>query len=163
VCAVQVIDLLDPKVVAERKKGIDVTSTLRVREHPELGPFADGKTNMPVSSADEALAAFRKGCKARMVSSTELSPESSRSHGQFCLTLTHGSNGNMSQLSIVDLGGTGQGEGSSPSKVGRAGKAAAAQHAEGSAINKSLAQLGMVMNALAQVKTAGKDKKVHVP
>lgn len=150
------MDLLDPKVLAERKGKGDV-SRLRVREHPELGPFADGKIEVAVATASEAMDVFQRGSAARSTCKTPLAPQSSRSHGQFTLTLTH-PKGNMSQLSMVDLGGTGQGDGG----VKGAKKADAKLQTEGAAINKSLATLGMVMSALAKA-SKDKSKKVHVP
>lgn len=162
------IDLLDPKVLAERrgshKAGAKTELTkLRVREHPELGPFADGKIEIPITTAAEAMEIFTRGSAARSTCATPLAPASSRSHGQFTLTLTH-PKGNMSCLSLVDLGGTGQGDGAvkgvdggSPKKKGDAKLLA-----EGAAINKSLATLGMVMEALAK-QSKDKSKKVHIP
>jgi len=156
----QVFDLLNPKVLAERKAGAKAGKTevtaLRVREHPELGPFADGQMEVPVGSAAEAADVYQRGRAARATCATLLAPESSRSHGRFMFTLIH-PKGNKSGLSLIDLGGTGQGDGR-----GSKGKSAAKMQAEGAAINKSLATLGMVMGALAKA-AKNKDKKIHIP
>ena len=74
----QVRDLLRP---SNRKR-------LQVREHPQLGPFADGLTMSPILSPSAISKLLETGDKSRHVRATKMNDQSSRSHAILQLVLT---------------------------------------------------------------------------
>jgi kinesin family protein C2/C3 len=98
-----------------------------------------GRNWLPVSCADDALAALAQGCAARTTASTTLNASSSRSHVILTLKLQDESTNSSSMLSLVDLAGS--------ERVARS-EAQGLQLREAQAINKSLSALGDVMAAL---------------
>eukprot|EP01060_Flectonema_neradi_P038167 TRINITY_DN7938_c0_g1_i2.p1 TRINITY_DN7938_c0_g1~~TRINITY_DN7938_c0_g1_i2.p1 ORF type:complete len:802 (+),score=196.15 TRINITY_DN7938_c0_g1_i2:46-2451(+) len=74
----QVRDLLRPN---NRKR-------LQVREHPQLGPFADGLTMSPILSPSAISKLLETGDKSRHVRATKMNDQSSRSHAILQLVLT---------------------------------------------------------------------------
>ncbi|KAI9065179.1 kinesin heavy chain [Trametes sanguinea] len=125
---------------------------LQVHEEKSKGVYVKGLSDFYVSSAQEVYEIMRQGGAARVVSSTNMNAESSRSHSIFLITIQQRNtetgaqkNGN---LYLVDLAGS--------EKVGKTG-ASGQTLEEAKKINKSLSALGMVINAL----TDGKAK--HVP
>ncbi|KAH9856980.1 kinesin heavy chain [Lenzites betulinus] len=125
---------------------------LQVHEEKSKGVYVKNLSDYYVSSAREVYEIMRQGGAARVVSSTNMNAESSRSHSIFLITIQQRNtetgaqkNGN---LYLVDLAGS--------EKVGKTG-ASGQTLEEAKKINKSLSALGMVINAL----TDGKAK--HVP
>ncbi|KAJ1819520.1 hypothetical protein LPJ60_003715 [Coemansia sp. RSA 2675] len=118
--------------------------SLRVREHPALGPYVEDLTTAAVSTYEEMLAHMSQGNKARMVAATSMNEASSRSHAVFTIALTMRTQGagaeRVSRIRLVDLAG---------SERARATQATGERLREGAQINQSLAALGKVISALA--------------
>lgn len=135
-------DLLEPK-----------SNNLSVRESKERGVWIAGATDICCASAAEMLSVMRLGGANRVISSTRMNNDSSRSHSVFIITIEQRnvSTGSTKsgKLFLVDLAGS--------EKVGKT-------HAKGQTlkeaqhINKSLSALGSVMNAL----TSGQ-ANAHIP
>ncbi|PWA00493.1 hypothetical protein BB558_003456 [Smittium angustum] len=147
----KVFDLLDP----EKKR-----KTLRIREHPSLGPYVEDLTKAAVSSFNEIHAVLQAGNTQRVTASTRFNNESSRSHAVFTMKLVHNKydeNKNIqveieSKISLVDLAGSER-----TSQIGNDTK----RFKEGVSINKSLTTLGKVTSALASKELS--NKQVFVP
>ncbi|TMW56599.1 hypothetical protein Poli38472_006609 [Pythium oligandrum] len=128
-------------------------NNLNVRESKERGVWIAGATEVCCASSEEMMAVMRLGGANRVISSTRMNNDSSRSHSVFIITIEQRnvSTGSTKsgKLFLVDLAGS--------EKVGKT-------HAKGQTlkeaqhINKSLSALGGVMNAL----TSGQPN-VHVP
>ncbi|GBE81985.1 kinesin heavy chain [Sparassis latifolia] len=125
---------------------------LQVHEEKSKGVYVKNLSDYYVSSAREVYEIMRQGGAARVVSSTNMNAESSRSHSIFLITIQQRNTETGAQktgnLYLVDLAGS--------EKVGKTG-ASGQTLEEAKKINKSLSALGMVINAL----TDGKAK--HVP
>ncbi|DBA00017.1 TPA: hypothetical protein N0F65_002020 [Lagenidium giganteum] len=135
-------DLLEPS-----------SSNLSVRESKERGVWVAGATEVCCASADEMMAVMRLGGANRVISSTRMNNDSSRSHSVFIITIEQRNVATGStrsgKLFLVDLAGS--------EKVGKT-------HAKGQTlkeaqhINKSLSALGSVMNALTSGQSGA-----HIP
>ncbi|KAG6890681.1 hypothetical protein C0995_005053 [Termitomyces sp. Mi166 len=125
---------------------------LQVHEEKSKGVYVKNLSDYYVSSAREVYEIMRTGGAARIVSSTNMNAESSRSHSIFLITIQQRNTETGAQktgnLYLVDLAGS--------EKVGKTG-ASGQTLEEAKKINKSLSALGMVINAL----TDGKAK--HIP
>ncbi|KAF8636549.1 hypothetical protein AX17_003361 [Amanita inopinata Kibby_2008] len=125
---------------------------LQVHEEKSRGVYVKNLSDYYVSSAREVYEIMRTGGAARVVSSTNMNAESSRSHSIFLITIQQRNTDTGAQktgnLYLVDLAGS--------EKVGKTG-ASGQTLEEAKKINKSLSALGMVINAL----TDGKAK--HIP
>uniref|UniRef100_K3WGA2 Kinesin motor domain-containing protein n=1 Tax=Globisporangium ultimum (strain ATCC 200006 / CBS 805.95 / DAOM BR144) TaxID=431595 RepID=K3WGA2_GLOUD len=136
-------DLLEPS-----------SNNLSVRESRERGVWIAGATEVCCASADEMMGVMRRGGANRVISSTRMNNDSSRSHSVFIITIEQRNVATGStrsgKLFLVDLAGS--------EKVGKT-------HAKGQTlkeaqhINKSLSALGSVMNAL----TSGAQSSAHIP
>ncbi|XP_042870598.1 kinesin-like protein KIF14 isoform X2 [Penaeus japonicus] len=129
----------------------DRREALRVREHPEDGPYVEGVARHLVSSYNHLQTWLLLGNKERSIAATGMNDKSSRSHAVFTLRLkqmqvedVEGERLESSRVSIINL-------------VDLAGseRVAAAQSQgerlkEGVCINKSLLTLGKVITALAE-------------
>eukprot|EP00898_Chlorokybus_atmophyticus_P008946 jgi/Chlat1/9052/Chrsp94S00704 len=133
-------------------------TNIKLREDRHQRVHIDGVSELVVSTAEAAYAAFRTSTANRKVGSTDMNAESSRSHSVFTLKLESemtGANGvtkkRASRFHFVDLAGSEQQKHS---------------HAQGhllreaGKINKSLSALGNVIKALVD-NAQGKDR--HVP
>ncbi|GAB9468066.1 Kinesin-related protein 3 [Globisporangium polare] len=135
-------DLLEPTL-----------NNLSVRESRERGVWIAGATEVCCASADEMMSVMRLGGANRVISSTRMNNDSSRSHSVFITTIEQRNVATGStrsgKLFLVDLAGS--------EKIGKT-------HAKGQTlkeaqhINKSLSALGSVMNAL----TSGQ-ANAHIP
>ncbi|KAI0322238.1 kinesin heavy chain [Amylostereum chailletii] len=125
---------------------------LQVHEEKNKGVYVKNLSDYYVSSAQEVYEIMRQGGAARVVTSTNMNAESSRSHSIFLITISQRNTETGAQktgnLYLVDLAGS--------EKVGKTG-ASGQTLEEAKKINKSLSALGMVINAL----TDGKAK--HIP
>ncbi|EGN95951.1 hypothetical protein SERLA73DRAFT_170395 [Serpula lacrymans var. lacrymans S7.3] len=125
---------------------------LQVHEEKSKGVYVKNLSDYYVSSAREVYEIMRQGGAARVVTSTNMNAESSRSHSIFLITIqqrnTESGALKSGNLYLVDLAGS--------EKVGKTG-ASGQTLEEAKKINKSLSALGMVINAL----TDGKAK--HIP
>ncbi|XP_055332251.1 kinesin-like protein unc-104 isoform X2 [Paramacrobiotus metropolitanus] len=145
-------DLLNPKN----------KNSLRVREHPILGPYVEDLSKLVVTSYDDINQLMDEGNKARTVAATNMNETSSRSHAVFTIVLTQRKHDlatnlvaeKVSKISLVDLAGSERAESTGAQGV---------RLKEGANINKSLTTLGKVISALAEMASnkdiAKKDKK----
>ncbi|KAI8621098.1 P-loop containing nucleoside triphosphate hydrolase protein [Chytriomyces sp. MP71] len=129
-----------------------VNDNLPIHEDKTKGVYVKGLLEVFVGSVDEVYDVMRRGQSARIVASTNMNAESSRSHSIFVLqislkNLTDGSS-RTGKLYLVDLAGS--------EKVGKTG-ASGQTLEEAKMINRSLSALGMVINALTDGKSS------HVP
>uniref|UniRef100_A0A3P9PBU1 Kinesin motor domain-containing protein n=1 Tax=Poecilia reticulata TaxID=8081 RepID=A0A3P9PBU1_POERE len=117
-------------------------TSLRVREHPEKGPYVELSQHM-VTDCKQAINLLEEGIANRMTAATHNHDTSSRSHAIFTIQYTQAILENnlpsetVSKINLVDL----------------AGERADPQYCrdrltEGSNINKSLVTLGIVISAL---------------
>lgn len=124
---------------------------LPIYEDRTRGVQVKGLTECYVSSAAEVHEALQTGQATRVVSSTRMNAESSRSHSIFMMTIqqrnTETGASKSGNLYLVDLAGS--------EKVGKTG-AKGQTLEEAKKINRSLTTLGMVINALT-------DGSSHVP
>lgn len=121
---------------------------LPIHEEKNRGIYVKGLLEIYVSSVQEVYEVMRRGGNARVVSSTNMNAESSRSHSIFVVTITQKNvetgSAKSGQLFLVDLAGS--------EKVGKTG-ASGQTLEEAKKINKSLSALGMVINALTDGKS----------
>eukprot|EP00768_Dysnectes_brevis_P008692 gnl/Dysnectes_brevis/805_a887_2050.p1 GENE.gnl/Dysnectes_brevis/805_a887_2050~~gnl/Dysnectes_brevis/805_a887_2050.p1 ORF type:complete len:1140 (-),score=479.17 gnl/Dysnectes_brevis/805_a887_2050:134-3238(-) len=133
---------------------------LRVREHPELGPFVAGLSKTLVSSFDDIFKLIKIGDQMRTVAATKMNATSSRSHSIFTLAVVKtlvdpstGAKSNLSsQINLVDLAGSERLD-----STGATGQ----RLKEGCSINSSLSALGLVIETLA--KNMSRKSKSVVP
>uniref|UniRef100_A0A8C9R8T2 Kinesin-like protein n=1 Tax=Scleropages formosus TaxID=113540 RepID=A0A8C9R8T2_SCLFO len=121
-------------------------NTLRVREHPEKGPYVQGLLQYIVSDYKQAVKLLEMGIGNRMTATTHMHDASSRSHAIFSIQYTQAILENnlpseiVSKINLVDLAGS---ERADPNFCRD-------RITEGSNINKSLVTLGIVISGLAQ-------------
>lgn len=125
---------------------------LQIHEEKTKGVYVKGLSDYYVGGQEDVYEIMRQGSNARVVSSTNMNAESSRSHSIFLLTIQQKNTDTGSQktgnLYLVDLAGS--------EKVGKTG-ASGQTLEEAKKINKSLSALGMVINALTDGKSS------HIP
>ncbi|XP_056401809.1 stAR-related lipid transfer protein 9 isoform X2 [Hyla sarda] len=120
--------------------------TLRVREHPEKGPYVQGLSQHVVTEYEQVVALLEQGMENRITAATHIHDASSRSHAIFTIQYTQAMlEDNLpseiaSKINLVDLAGS---ERASPNYCKD-------RLTEGSNINRSLVTLGIVISALAQ-------------
>ncbi|KAG8560934.1 hypothetical protein GDO81_015186 [Engystomops pustulosus] len=120
--------------------------TLRVREHPEKGPYVQGLSQHVVTDYEQVVALLEQGMENRITAATHVHDASSRSHAIFTIHYTQAMlEDNLpseiaSKINLVDLAGS---ERASPNYCKD-------RLTEGSNINRSLVTLGIVISALAQ-------------
>ncbi|XP_026152404.1 stAR-related lipid transfer protein 9 isoform X2 [Mastacembelus armatus] len=121
-------------------------ASLRVREHPEKGPYVQDLSQHVVSDCKQAMDLLEEGIANRMTAATHNHDASSRSHAIFTIQYTQAILENnlpseiVSKINLVDLAGS---ERADPHYCRD-------RLTEGSNINKSLVTLGIVISALAQ-------------
>ncbi|KAJ3069596.1 hypothetical protein HDU98_007346 [Podochytrium sp. JEL0797] len=126
---------------------------LPIHEEKGKGVYVKGLLEVFVGSIEEVYDVMKRGLQARVIASTSLNAESSRSHSIFVLqinlkNLVDGST-RTGKLYLVDLAGS--------EKIGKTG-ATGQTLEEAKKINKSLSALGMVINALT-----AEGKAQHIP
>ncbi|XP_018763162.3 LOW QUALITY PROTEIN: stAR-related lipid transfer protein 9 [Serinus canaria] len=120
--------------------------TLRVREHPETGPYVQGLTQHLVTDYKQVVKLLEEGIAKRITAATHIHNASSRSHAIFTIHYTQAILENnlpseiASKINLVDLAGS---ERADPSYCKD-------RITEGANINKSLVTLGIVISTLAQ-------------
>ncbi|XP_068443522.1 kinesin-like protein KIF1C [Clinocottus analis] len=145
-------DLLNPKS----------QGTLRVREHPILGPYVEDLSKLAVTGFTDIRDLMDAGNKARTVAATNMNETSSRSHAVFTIVFTQRRRDQMtsldtekvSRISLVDLAGSERADSSG---------AKGTRLKEGANINKSLTTLGKVISALAEMQSNKKRKSDFIP
>jgi hypothetical protein len=132
--------------------GNTTLSSLKVREHPTKGAYAEGLMEKGVSSYDDIERCIFEGSKARTVASTNMNLESSRSHAVFTVIMKSENKKkglrSESRVRLVDLAGSERAK-----KSGATGE----RLKEGSDINKSLSSLSEVIKALANRSETAQD------
>ncbi|XP_026939850.1 stAR-related lipid transfer protein 9 isoform X3 [Sagmatias obliquidens] len=122
------------------------TYNLRVREHPEMGPYVQGLSQHVVTSYKQVIQLLEEGIANRITAATHVHEASSRSHAIFTIYYTQAILENhlpseiSSKINLVDLAGS---ERADPSYCKD-------RITEGANINKSLVTLGIVISTLAQ-------------
>uniref|UniRef100_A0A7M4FQT3 Kinesin-like protein n=1 Tax=Crocodylus porosus TaxID=8502 RepID=A0A7M4FQT3_CROPO len=120
--------------------------TLRVREHPETGPYVQGLSQHLVTDYKQVVGLLEEGIAKRITAATHIHDASSRSHAIFTIHYTQAILENnlpseiASKINLVDLAGS---ERADPSYCKD-------RITEGANINKSLVTLGIVISTLAQ-------------
>ncbi|XP_078419039.1 stAR-related lipid transfer protein 9 isoform X1 [Cetorhinus maximus] len=120
--------------------------TLRVREHPDKGPYVQGLSQHLVSDYKQLVELLEEGISNRITAATHIHDASSRSHAIFTIHYTQATLENhlpseiVSKINLVDLAGS---ERADPNFCRD-------RITEGSNINKSLVTLGIVISTLAQ-------------
>ena len=141
-CSVfQVHDLLDNS---------SLNTNLDIRQNPEGGTYVPGLKQVAVTSLVDVMNVLAQGSANRATALTNLNDQSSRSHLilSVMVTTTMGDGASTKgKLNLVDLAGS--------EKVSKSGVTGTAMK-EAQHINKSLAALGDVLEALDQ-------KSKHVP
>ena len=130
-------------------------TNLRIREHPELGPYIEGLTRIPVEDYHTIKKNLYLGNKKRHIAATKMNKKSSRSHAILIIYFTQiidepeieRSREIVSQINLIDLAGSEKIELSGVKGV---------QLREAIKINKSLSALSLVIDKLAK-------KKKHIP
>lgn len=145
----QITDLLDPS-----------QRNLQIREDVKSGVYVDNLTEECVSTMKDVIQLLTKGLSNRRTGSTSINAESSRSHSVFtcvvesrCKSAADGlSCFKTSRINLVDLAG---------SERQKLTGAAGDRLKEAGNINRSLSQLGNLINILAEVSQTGKQR--HIP
>lgn len=145
----KIYDLLADKNGSERQ-------TLRLREHPQTGPYVENLTTKTIDSIDEMFDLLVKGNKNRATAATSMNDRSSRSHAIFsiqliCQKTTNTLNNSaskkqnlqslLSKINFVDLAG---------SERATLLQSTGDRLKEGNMINKSLLTLGKVITLLSE-------------
>ncbi|XP_076472473.1 kinesin-like protein unc-104 [Babylonia areolata] len=133
-------------------------NSLRVREHPLLGPYVEDLSKLAVQSFSDINNLIDEGNKARTVAATNMNETSSRSHAVFTIIFTQKKydletkmvGEKVSKISLVDLAGSERAD-----STGAKGT----RLKEGANINKSLTTLGKVISALAEMSAETKAHK----
>ncbi|KAI4344893.1 hypothetical protein L6164_012075 [Bauhinia variegata] len=144
----QITDLLDPN-----------QRNLQIREDVKSGVYVENLTEEYVSSVRDVTRLLIKGLSNRRIGATSINSESSRSHTVFtcvvesqCKSTADISSFKTSRINLVDLAG---------SERQKLTRAAGERLKEAGNINKSLSQLGNLINILAEVSQTGKQR--HIP
>ncbi|KAM3850912.1 stAR-related lipid transfer protein 9 [Vipera latastei] len=120
--------------------------TLRVREHPEMGPYVQGLSQHVVTDYRQVVGLLEEGIANRITAATHVHDASSRSHAIFTIQYTQAILENnlpsetASKINLVDLAGS---EKADPTYCKH-------RITEGANINKSLVTLGIVISTLAE-------------
>lgn len=131
---------------------------LRVRQHPELGPYVEGLSQIMVEDHHEIRRLIEQGNTKRTTAATLMNNRSSRSHAILTIIFTQiidepdlgKSREIVSKINLVDLAGS--------EKVLASG-VTGVQFKEAININKSLSALSLVINKLATRPQSNKTKR----
>ncbi|KAK4585605.1 hypothetical protein RGQ29_023027 [Quercus rubra] len=145
----QITDLLDPN-----------QRNLQIREDVKSGVYVENLTEEYVGTMKDVTRLLIKGLSNRRTGATSINAESSRSHTVFtcvvesrCKSKADGlSTCKTSRINLVDLAG---------SERQKLTGAAGDRLKEAGNINRSLSQLGNLINILAEVSQTGKQR--HIP
>ncbi|ORC91602.1 putative Unc104-like kinesin [Trypanosoma theileri] len=143
------------------------SENLRVREHPVMGVYVEGLTEVQVDSEESILRLMNGGNQSRHTAATKMNDRSSRSHAIFAISLiqkrtSKTKEGKMactelrSKINLVDLAGSERAKSTGAEKE---------TLREGANINKSLTVLGLVISALADLSKQKTDVTAakHIP
>ncbi|KAF4704642.1 hypothetical protein FOZ63_022851, partial [Perkinsus olseni] len=124
---------------------------LSVMEHPSLGVYVKGATEVVVRSEEDIERMLEYGLKRRAEGATNMNAHSSRSHAVFRIKLEckHRAGPTVSsRVNLIDLAGS--------ERQGKTG-ATGIRLKEAGAINQSLSALGMVIKQLSEAQTKRMD------
>lgn len=141
------------------------TYNLRVREHPQDGPYVEDLSKHLVQNYSDVEELMEAGNINRTTASTDMNDVSSRSHAIFTINFTQAKfdaempSETVSKIHLVDLAGSERADATGATGV---------RLKEGGNINKSLVTLGNVISSLADMSADGantnlKKKSVFVP
>lgn len=158
---VSYLEIYNEKVKDLLKKDTQQHS-LRLREHPKLGPYVQDLSKHLVMDYHDVEELMKQGNSIRTTAATKMNDTSSRSHAIFTLTFVQAKFDRdmpietVSKIHLVDLAGSERADTS-----GATGE----RLKEGGHINKSLVTLGSVISALADISTSTgpKSKQVFIP
>ena len=142
----QIFDLLD---LAPR--------ALNIREDAQRGVYVEGISEEDAGDVERVMDILARGSRNRRVAATSMNRESSRSHSVFTLKLASGEKvrgmvrRRYSVLNLIDLAGSER-----QKSTGSTGL----RLKEAANINRSLSNLGNVINALVDVER-GHNRHVH--
>ncbi|XP_066931850.1 kinesin-like protein KIF16B [Clytia hemisphaerica] len=145
---------------AHQPKSGQPSHTLKVREHPQGGPYVQGLTKHMVTDYNAIEAIMKQGNELRTTASTNMNDTSSRSHAIFTVNFTQAKfmhdmpSETTSKINLVDLAGSERADSTGATGV---------RLKEGANINKSLVTLGSVISSLAEASTNTKKKNVFIP
>ncbi|XP_071690230.1 kinesin-like protein KIN-12B isoform X2 [Rutidosis leptorrhynchoides] len=144
----QITDLLNPS-----------QRNLHLREDTKNGVYVENLTEETICNLNDVTQLLRKGLSNRRTGATSINLESSRSHSVFtcvvesqCKSIDGLSCFKTSRMNLVDLAG---------SERQKLTGAAGDRLKEAGNINRSLSQLGNLINILAEVSQTGKQR--HIP
>lgn len=128
---------------------------LKLREHPSIGVYVENLAELVVNNENDIERLLQEGNRVRKMGETKMNKRSSRSHTCFIIRIDQklppgeGTKNEVlrSCVNMVDLAGSERAD----------SNATGEQRKEGAHINKSLAALGNVINALTN------SEKRHVP
>nr|KAG5712585.1 hypothetical protein BaRGS_011559 [Batillaria attramentaria] len=151
-------------LLASSKEKNGKKATLKVREHPVLGPYVEGLSTFVVNSFEDVEGWITLGTKNRATAATGMNDKSSRSHSVFTIVLTQTRTERVegqdhdhsitSKINLVDLAGSER-----QSQAQTSGE----RLREGANINKSLLTLGKVISVLSERSSASKKRKIFIP
>ncbi|KAL8120951.1 kinesin-like protein KIN-12B [Apium graveolens] len=145
----QITDLLDP-----------TQRNLQIREDVKTGVYVENLREECVCTMKDVTKLLMKGLSNRRIGATSINTESSRSHSVFTCVVESRCKGvadglscfKSSRINLVDLAG---------SERQKLTGAAGDRLKEAGNINRSLSQLGNLINILAEVSQTGKQR--HIP
>lgn len=150
----RVQDLLRPsKKQGGGGPGNPNSSSLRLRESKETGPYVEGLSDFPAESYQDVKKYLELGNANRVTAATKMNDASSRSHAVFTLEVKQvlfdqdhdTTEEKTSRIRLVDLAGSER-----ATSTGNTGQ----MLREGGQINKSLTTLGRVISILAESSTS---------
>lgn len=148
-CLVSYLEIYNEAIGDLLAKDTEKKQKLEVRQHPIIGSYVPGLTEIPANNYEDVKYQQEFGAKARTVGATQMNAGSSRSHCIFQFSMdkkgVNAENGKKVQLksrvNLVDLAGSER-----SSKTGAEG----ARLKEGAMINQSLTNLAQVITKLSE-------------
>eukprot|EP00795_Rhopilema_esculentum_P010786 gene10786-19584_t len=148
------------------------TKQLRIREHPEQGPYVQDLSVFTVTGWEDIEGWLAVGNRNRATAATGMNDRSSRSHSVFTILLNQSETGffedtethlsKSCKVNLIDLAGSERANQVINEELAADYEAANNRLKEGSCINRSLHTLGKVISLLSEKQT-GPKKKIFIP